>query len=441
MASIAQLRLFSWKDIDDLGDLERLNLIINTMPDEYLMQTLEKLRGFRGRNDYPIRAVWNSILAGIVYQHPSIESLRRELQRNAQLREICGFDPLKGHRAVPSKDAYSRFLDNLMNQQKLIDLMFEQLVSQITELLPDFGKNIAFDSKAIESLSPCPSSEKDGDRRREEDADYGKKTYKGIKEDNTTWEKVKTWFGYKLHLIVDANYELPISYELTKASCHDVPVMRDMFDKLEFQRKEMLEHCEAGMGDKGYDDVKLISQLFGRYMIKPIIDIRNNWKDSDKTRIFPSRQIDNLTYDYKGTIYCHCQVSGEVRKMVYAGFENDRNTLKYRCPAREYGIKCKGASKCPLAKGVRISVQENIRYFTPLPRSTYKWKRLYNKRTSVERVNSRLDVSFGFEKHYIRGMDKMRTRCGLTLCIMIALAVGRIKQKNPELMRSLVKAA
>jgi len=29
----------------------------------------------------------NSILAGIVYEHPSIESLRRELSRNAQLRE------------------------------------------------------------------------------------------------------------------------------------------------------------------------------------------------------------------------------------------------------------------------------------------------------------------------------------------------------------------
>jgi hypothetical protein len=30
------------------------------------------------------------------------------------------------------------------------------------------------------------------------------------------------WFGYKLHLIVDANYELPVAYELTKASSSDV---------------------------------------------------------------------------------------------------------------------------------------------------------------------------------------------------------------------------
>ncbi|GAW92753.1 IS4-like transposase, partial [Calderihabitans maritimus] len=48
------------------------------------MRKLERKRG-KGRNDYPIRAVWNSIIAGIIYQHPSIESLRRELLRNAQL--------------------------------------------------------------------------------------------------------------------------------------------------------------------------------------------------------------------------------------------------------------------------------------------------------------------------------------------------------------------
>ena len=44
------------------------------------------------KDDYPIRAVWNSILAGIVYQHVSIESLMRELLRNGELRELCGFN-------------------------------------------------------------------------------------------------------------------------------------------------------------------------------------------------------------------------------------------------------------------------------------------------------------------------------------------------------------
>ena len=45
-----------------------------------------------------------------------------------------------------------------------------------------------------------------------------------------------------------------------------------------------------------------------------------------------------------------------------------------------------------------------------LARSSYAWKREYKKRTSVERVNSRLDVSFGFERHFIRGLKKMKLK-------------------------------
>ena len=80
MAIIPQQRLFGWREIDELGDLERLALVFRNLPDEELMRKLEQERG-KGRDDYPVRAVWNSIIAGIIYQHPSIESLRRELLR------------------------------------------------------------------------------------------------------------------------------------------------------------------------------------------------------------------------------------------------------------------------------------------------------------------------------------------------------------------------
>ncbi len=58
---------------------------------------MRKLEGERRgrRDDYPLRAIWNAVIAGIVYQHPSIASLLRELRRNGELRNLCGFDPLK----------------------------------------------------------------------------------------------------------------------------------------------------------------------------------------------------------------------------------------------------------------------------------------------------------------------------------------------------------
>jgi hypothetical protein len=86
LAIIPQQRLFDWRQVEELGDLKRLKLVTENLPDEELMRVLEKERGKKGRNDYPVRAMWNALVAGIVFQHSSIESLRRELSRNAQMR-------------------------------------------------------------------------------------------------------------------------------------------------------------------------------------------------------------------------------------------------------------------------------------------------------------------------------------------------------------------
>ena len=126
--------------------------------------------------------------------------------------------------------------------------------------------------------------------------------------------------------------------------------------------------------------------------------------------------------------------------MAYGGFEADRQTLKYRCPARQYGLACQGRGRCPVRDSVRIKLSQDRRVFTPLARSSYQWKTQYKKRTAVERVNSRLDVSFGFEHHFIRGLKKMRLRVGLALVVMLAMALGRAKEKPLDMLRSLVRA-
>ncbi len=72
-----------------------------------------------------------------------------------------------------------------------------------------------------------------------------------------------------------------------------------------------------------------------------------------------------------------------------------------------------------MANGTRISLEEDPRVFTPVARQSYKWDRIYKARTSVERVNSRLDVSYGFENHTVRGIDKMELKCSLSLMVML----------------------
>ena len=144
-----------------------------------------------------------------------------------------------------------------------------------------------------------------------------------------------------------------------------------------------------------------------------------------------------------------CPQTGEQRDLVFQGFESDRNTLKYRCPAAAYGLECEGRAQCHQAGEVnpgeygriaRIGLADHDRrIFVPTPHGSLSWQRGYNRRSALEQINNRIDNRFGFERHFIRGLAKMQTRGGLALAVMMAMALGHVKQGRIGQMRSLVQ--
>jgi hypothetical protein len=142
------------------------------------------------------------------------------------------------------------------------------------------------------------------------------------------WEKVTSWFGYKLHLIIDSCYELPVDFRLTKASVAEQPVALEMLDELEERAPTVVERAKHLSADKGYDELD----------IAPIIDIRNLWKDGEKTKMV--KDSTNVVYDYRGNVSCLCPKTLTPHAMCYGGYERDRESLKYLCPARAKGITC-----------------------------------------------------------------------------------------------------
>jgi hypothetical protein len=440
MAIIPRRSLFSWKNVETKSDLDRLQLVLDALPDEELMQKLERQRG-RGRDDYPVRATWNSLVAGIVFQHESVASLRRELSRNGELRDRCGFDPLGGEETVPSAHAYTRFLKTLLREQLPIEAIFDRLIEELKGWLPDLGKQLAVDSKAVDSHA---RGRRDPAQSSDPDADWGVKQQRGRREDGTPWEKVSGWFGYKLHLLVESRYELPLGWKLTRASVSDTEQLIPLVNDLRRRQPDRIEVAEQLSADRGYDSGLNNAWLWDEVGIKPLIDNRLLWKE-EETRLLDPTRADNLVYDEKGQVYCHCPRSGERREMAYQGFEKDRQSLKYRCPAAAYGLQCAGRSQCGSGcygahgRGVRVPLELDRRIFTPIARSSYAWSRAYRKRTAVERVNSRIDGSFQFERHYIRGQKKMQLRMGLALVVMLALAVGHLRAGEQEKIRSLVQ--
>ena len=88
-----------------------------------------------------------------------------------------------------------------------------------------------------------------------------------------------------------------------------------------------------------------------------------------------------------------------------------RSRLKYRCPAAAYrGGRLAGRSAAGFPSPHR-------RIFTPTPYGSPSWKRGYRRRPALERIYSRLDNDFGFERHFLQP-----GRAGDTVMMALALA-------------------
>lgn len=60
MNNISQISIFDYREIENLGDLERLKIFFENINDNKLCKKLEKERK-NGRNDYPVRVMLNLI--------------------------------------------------------------------------------------------------------------------------------------------------------------------------------------------------------------------------------------------------------------------------------------------------------------------------------------------------------------------------------------------
>ena len=90
---------------------------------------------------------------------------------------------------------------------------------------------------------------------------------------------------------------------------------------------------------------------------------------------------------------------------------------------------------------VKLDLREDPRRYVPVPRETKQWKRLYKKRTAVERVNSRLKDHLILDDLRVRGLAKVRVRVGLNLLVMLAIAVGMAERNRLGDCRRLITCA
>lgn len=416
--------LFPWDVLEDSPSLRSIRGLLEAIPDQPLLESLRHARG-NGRDDFPIPALWGTLLLAIILRHPSTDACLADLRRNPALRLLIG---IEAEDEVPGPYNMSRFLTTL-GEQPHLDLLrkiFDVMVTRLGLAVDDLGEHTAGDSTGL--AGRAASSEKLKAAELAQGLPQPSGGRKEYKDDDGTVTKVVEWFGYKLHLLVDVAHEVTLAYHITDTKAGD----NDRIAPLVDQAKANLppDRIQTLAYDKAADD-GAVHELLHEQDIKPVIQNRN-FKLEEPEKVVGGRTPLNVVYDQAGTVFCYDKVSEPpVRHpMSYIGREPERGTLKYRCPARHQGwdcpsdAKCNGEGESRLDYGMTARVKQEIdlRRFPSVPRATKLFERLYAGRTSVERVNARLKIFWGVDDGQVYGSRRFHGHVGAVMVVHLAFA-------------------
>jgi transposase, IS5 family len=380
---------------------KELESVIENLHDEELLEALESER-WTGRPGYSIGVMWRTWIASYVRDIPTIQELIRTLHRDPLLAVRCG---IHSDQEIPTRFAYYRFRDKLIAHKDIVEKCMAKTVEALQRQLPGFGEVVAIDSTDIESYvnwSRKPLSD--------QDARWGWRKGKDGKDE--------MYPGYKMHLAstMAGNREIPLIPVVTPANANDSPLMIPLLQK----NAALIEKFSPKfiLGDKGYDAGENYKALIEQFKAVPIIDLNLRGRKGK-----PNRFED--VADEQGMPYCAFGLP-----YVFWGYEKKQKRLKYRCPLACGKQGCTWIDKCSKSsygEVVKIKLEDDYRRFIQVPRHTKRWKELYNKRTSIERVFSGLKKDDGGKlvNHRIRGLQKITLNSLLAVWVVQAKALEK----------------
>jgi hypothetical protein len=420
--------LFAWDCLEDSPSLKTIRDFLTSIPDGKLLEGLRAWRG-KGRDDYPVSVLWGTLLLTIALRHTTIEGCLAELRRNESLRRLLG---VESEDRVPKKWNMSRFLEVLGQEPHLsaVRAIFNQIIQRLGAVVPNLGRHTAGDStglsarrsEVVKQTIAADGEEVVTDENGLPLPSGGRKEYR---DDAGKVTRILEWFGYKGHLLVDVDHEVILAWEITSTKVSDGDMIEPLIEQAESNLPE--SRIKTLAYDKAADDTE-IHELLNDHGIKPVIQIRSCWQNQTEKLVPGQERRGNIVHDEAGTVYCYDTTSQPAvrHKMAYTGHEPERGTLKYRCPAKHEGRSCPMSSICNAGKTygltVRVKQESDLRRFPPIPRATKKFEQLYNGRTSVERVNSRLKVFWGTDDGNITGAARFHAYFGAVMVVHAAFA-------------------
>lgn len=398
---IRQQCLYSFEDALKMQAQTRLEKIFVTLD---LTTFVAKIPiSYRGGPDgYDSQNKLRAVIAAKLEQIPTAAALVRRLKSDPVFRYNCGFDVLG---SVPSEATISRFL-KLLTETGILKELHCALVKKAEKLGIIDTNSVAIDSSKVEAYEkskPRKYLSLDGSS-----ADWGVKQ-------NTDGNKI-AWFGYKLHIATDTKSELPIALEVTPASVHDSNMALSIIKQVKENVKTSPRYY---LMDSGYDSMDIYTSVKYDHKAQAIIPLNLRGAKEPKAG-----------FDFDGTPICSAG-----NRMVYWGHDKDAN--KFRCPHILGKCDCSyGSAWCSESNYgmvIKTRVKDDPRLFCTPHRETDNWRKLYNKRTGVERCFGRLKEHIGLDNLTLHGLAKVKTHAYLCIISLLATVIALNSVKEEQL--------
>ena len=370
-----------------------------------LIQRLQDIRHF-ARPGYSLTALWRAYVASFILSLPHTNALIRRLKDDADLRRLCGFGDVLPHRTT-----FNRFIQRLSHYTDLVETCFARITNYLRRLIPSLGQEVAIDSTTVRSH--CNPN-----RRvlSDPEASWTAKNSARAKTGGKEWHH-----GYKVHMVADANYGLPLGQVVTTAKQNDSPLLPSVIEKA----KSMFRwfRPKAAIADRGYD-ASSNHEYLNEQGVVPVIHIRKNAN---------SRLYEGI-YTEQGVPTCLGKVT-----MQYVRSDPEKGHL-YRCRAEGCHLKDSnrgGILHCDTETWE--APERNIRLFGVLRRDSPEWKGLYAKRQAIERTFKSLKESRRLDRHCVRGLRKITLHTLMAALTYQVTALVRVLAGEREYMRWMVR--
>ena len=372
-----QSLLFSIESMLDIHPLENFKILFHNLKAKHLEQNYTT-----GRKPFSSE----SLLRGIIFKNlkgiPTLSELKTTLEDNPSAAIRCGFNILK---PLPSVERFSSLLRDTPNKE--LQKIRISLLHELIGLKTISGNYLSIDS------CPIISKIKENNLKTNVKDRFNKnRICKGDKEARlgvmVTFSKsrkeVSYFWGYRDHVIIDAQEELPIWHITKPANFHDSVMFIPMFELLQ---NEFHFDIKAVLADSIYDTSSILRYIIETLKAKPRVaqNLRNT-----------QNQPEERKFSKNGNPLCDAQLEMLPRGTFYDK-EQNRWRRKWVCPIHH---SKKGGFTyfiCPVfhpkffeQKGcyTYIRVDEDIR--AKIDYGSESFKKESNMRTGSERVFSRL---------------------------------------------------